>query len=324
MNGWERLIGALSEQGFGARLLRDEPLARHTSFGVGGPADLFLPVERLDELVAGVRLAWQHDVPVLLLGGGTNILVADAGVRGLVILNGCARFTIDDDGLLCVESGQPLADLAQWCVEQGWAGLEWAVGIPGTVGGAVVGNAGAYGGYMADCVQRVQLLLPDGALAEWPTERLDYGYRTSALKRQVQAQRHAVVLQAWLALRRGDAPALAREAARITRQRLERTPKGCCAGSMFKRTAQYPAGFLIEQAGLKGLRQGGAVVSPVHANFIMNAGGATAADVLALAREVQRRVWLAFAQHLEPEVELVGAWPVDELTGDPWLVGGDA
>lgn len=311
MNGIDRLKEALRREGYGDRVLIDEPMARHTSFAIGGPADLFFEAREQEELIRCVRLAWQLGVPVVILGGGTNILVADRGVRGLVIVNACAHFEMAPDGTLHVEAGKPLAELARWCVAKGWAGLQWAVGIPGTVGGAVVGNAGAYGGYMADVVRSVRLLLPSGEIRKVGAEALEFGYRTSALKRQTGQPRRTVVLEATLALERGDPEALSSEAARVTELRTQRTPQGCCAGSMFKRTLQYPAGFLIEQAGLKGCRIGGAQVSPKHANFFMNIGGATAADVRALMEKVQRKVWLIFAQHLEPEVELVGDWDVE-------------
>ena len=308
MKRCDLLLEQLQREGFGERLLLNEPLSRHTSFAVGGPADVLIVAYTTDELARLTRLAWLLGVPVLILGGGTNVLVADAGVRGLVIINGCERYAVSAEGLLTVESGKRLAELARWTVAEGWAGLQWAVGIPGTVGGAVVGNAGAYGGCMADSVRAVRLLLPGDGIKRVGVEALEYGYRTSALKRQSGQSRRAVVLEAELALTPGDPKALAEETARINALRAERTPKGCCAGSMFKRTVQYPAGFLIEQAGLKGYRIGGAQVSPVHANFLMNTGNATAADVRALMTKVQQEVWQTFAQHLEPEVELVGEW----------------
>lgn len=308
MKRFDLLLEQLQREGFGERLLLNELLSRHTSFAVGGPADVLIVAYTTDELARLTRLAWLLGVPVLILGGGTNVLVADAGVRGLVIVNACERYAISPEGLLTVESGKRLAELARWAVAEGWAGLQWAVGIPGTVGGAVVGNAGAYGGCMADSVRAVRLLLPGDGIQWVSVEALEYGYRTSALKRQGGQPRRAVVLEAELALTRGDPKVLAEEAARINALRSERTPKGCCAGSMFKRTTQYPAGFLIEQAGLKGYQIGGAQVSPVHANFLMNTGNATAADVRALMTKVQQEVWQTFAQHLEPEVELVGEW----------------
>jgi UDP-N-acetylmuramate dehydrogenase len=306
MNGIQRLQQALVERGYGPRLRLNEPLARHTSFAIGGPADLLLVAQTLEELQEWVQLAWELAVPVVVLGEGTNVLVADAGVRGLVVLNACTHFGLEDDGLVVAQSGVLLRRLARWAVEQGWEGLEWAVGVPGTVGGAVVGNAGAYGGSMADNLAWVTLLRPKGKVEKVPVEALAYGYRTSALKQETG--RRSVVLEAALQLKPGDPAELARRAEQFTVQRRERTPAGCCAGSVFKRTLQYPAGFLIEQAGLKGRRLGGAEISPQHANFIMNTGGASAAEVRALIRIIQDKVWATFGQHLEPEIEFIGDW----------------
>ena len=206
------------------------------------------------------------------------------------------------------ESGARLADLARSAVRRGWAGLEWAVGVPGTLGGAVIGNAGAYGGCMADVVCWVEVMKPDGTNTQIEASALAYRYRTSALKQESWSTSRPVVLAAALQLRRSSQDDLARTVAGITRQRDERTPSGNCAGSMFKRTLQYPAGFLIDHVGLKGQRIGGAQVSPKHANFIMNTGGATATDVRRLINRVQDEVWAAFAQRLEPEIEFIGDW----------------
>jgi len=309
MMSLEELRKELTEKGYGERLLTNEPLARHTSFAIGGPSDLLISARTMTEFVEVAHMAWGRNVPVLLLGGGTNVLVADAGLRGLTIVNECRGYRLGDDGLLLAESGVWLAELARWTVQQGWAGLEWAVGIPGTLGGGVVGNAGAYGGCLADVVRRVTLLQPDREPEEIEAEQLDYSYRMSALKQESWRARRRIVLNVAIQLTPGDPEELARKTENVTVQRRLRTPVGCCAGSVFKRTMQYPAGFLIEQAGLKGRRIGGAEVSPKHANFLMNTGGATAADVKALIDLVQKTVWSSFAQRLEPEIELVGEWP---------------
>ena len=308
MNNLERLCRDLIAKGHGERLLLDEPLSRHTSFGIGGPCDLFITARTLEELCELAQMGWAHEVTVFLLGAGTNVLVADAGLRGIAIANECRQSTMDENGLLVAESGLPLGELADWSVGQGWAGLEWAVGIPGTVGGAVVGNAGAYGGCMADGLRWVTLLQSSGLREQVCLDELDYGYRSSALKQESLRGRRRIVLEAAVQLTRGDPEALVRKAEAVARQRERRTPKGDCAGSVFKRTLQYPAGFLIEQAGLKGRRIGGAEVSPKHANFLMNTGGATAADMRALIDLVQEQVWSAFAQRLETEIEFVGEW----------------
>ncbi len=309
MNAQQRLIAALQADGYGPRLMRDEPMSAHTSFQVGGPADVMIRAQKLDELVAWVRLARAQGVPCTVLGSGTNVLVSDAGIRGLVILNECSAYAIDGSGRVTVESGVLLRELARHTVEQGWEGLEWAVGIPGTIGGAVVGNAGAYGGYMADIVQEAALLTPEGQVQRVGLAALGFGYRTSALKRADPNGDRPIVLEAVLQLRPGDAGELAARAEQVTQQRQARTPEGACAGSMFLRTEHYPAGFLIEQAGLKGLTVGGAQVSPKHANFVMNCGGATAQDIARLIEIVQEQVWRELGQRLHPEIEFVGEWP---------------
>ena len=308
MNSQERFVQALVEKGYGERLLRDEPMSLHTSFAIGGPADLFLIARRLEELQEWLRMARVEGEPSLVIGRGTNILVADAGVRGLVIANACKGFSLADGGMLIAESGALLRNLAQWSVSQGWAGLQWAIGIPGTVGGAVIGNAGAYGGCMADIVRWATLLRLDGSVERVDAQALDYAYRTSALKRALQHGERSIVLEVALQMAPGDAGLLADEVARITERRRAHTPRGCCAGSIFKRTLQYPAGFLIDQAGLKGYRVGGAQVSPKHANFLMNIDRATAADMKKLIGIVQDKVWDAFAQRLEPEIDFIGEW----------------
>lgn len=307
-NGIGRLVEELTVRGYGRRLQFDEPMARHTSFAIGGPADVLVVVDALQDLVMLVEVAQACDVPCVVLGGGTNILVADAGVRGLVVVNRCRSYHVDGEGMVVAESGVLLHELAHWAVKEGWAGLEWAVGIPGTLGGAVVGNAGAYGGTVAERLRWARLLRPNGQEDRVEARDLSYGYRTSALKREAGKIRRSVVLEVAMQLERGDAQELAVRAAHVAEQRRVRTPRGSCAGSVFKRTPQYPAGFLIEQAGLKGKRIGGAVVSEKHANFLLNTDKATAADMRALISLVQDEVWSAFGQRLEPEIEFIGDW----------------
>jgi len=298
------------------RIQAGVPLAPYTSFEVGGPADLLVIAEDATQLQQAVALAQEHQVPWTVLGSGTNVLVADEGVRGLVIINATQGLQMAGDGLVVAASGVLLCELARWAVDSGWRGLQWAIGIPGTLGGAVVGNAGAYGGCMADIVRWVRLLRPDGVVERVPVEALAYGYRISALKREHARGICTLVLEAALQLQAGDAAALSAEAAGYVAKRDANTPRGRCAGSMFKRTAHYPAGYLIEKAGLKGQMVGAAQVSPVHANFLMNTGGASAADVRRLIELVQGRVWRLYAQHLEPEVEFVGDWHWQQTTID--------
>ena len=300
----------LSQEGYGERVKVNEPLARYTSFGIGGPADVLVVVETVQEMEHLAEMARGEGIPFLVLGGGTNVLIADAGIRGLVIINACRGFSWEKEGLLIAHSGTSLTKLARWTVLQGWAGLEWAVGIPGTLGGAVVGNAGAYGGNMADTVRWVKVLNSDGAIRKLDVEELEYDYRTSSLKRENHEIHPRIVLDVALQLALGDPDVLQKKVMHIMRRRRMHTPDGPSAGSIFKRTVQYPAGFLIDQAGLKGLRVGDAEISTKHANFFMNAGRATAADMRELIQRAQQEVREAFSQDLEPEIEFLGEWDV--------------
>ncbi|MFP3896299.1 MAG: UDP-N-acetylmuramate dehydrogenase [Anaerolineales bacterium] len=306
----------LLQEGYGERVKEGESLSRYTSFGIGGPADILVVTKKVQEMEHLANMAREQGVPFVVLGQGTNVLIADAGIRGLVIINACRGFSWQEEGLLVARSGTLLTKLARWTVLEGWAGLEWAVGIPGTLGGAVVGNAGAYGGDMSRTIQWVDVLDADGAVRRFDVGELAYDYRTSALKRGDHKRHPRIVLAVALRLEPGDSETLKKKVSRITRRRKMHTPEGPSAGSVFKRTVQYPAGFLIDQAGLRGLRVGDAEVSTKHANFFVNAGRATAADMRELIERVQREVRDAFSQELEPEIEFLGEWqvPVKQLS----------
>jgi UDP-N-acetylmuramate dehydrogenase len=307
----------------GDKATAGELMSRHTTFAIGGPADLFVVARTPSELCAAVQLAHEHNVPYFILGSGANLLVADKGIRGLVIHNQCAAITIapNPEGqtmLVQAESGALLRTVARQAMDQDLAGLEWAVDVPGTVGGAVVGNAGAFGGYVSDNLLRALVFSPtEGkpspairwAARWWSKHDLKLGYRTSILKENSKRVGFPlVILEAVFALRQEDPKALKERAAQYTRHRLETQPAGPSAGSVFKRTPQYPAGFLIETAGLKDTRIGGAVISPQHANFIVNVGGATARDVKQLIELMREKVHAQFKIMLELEIELVGDW----------------
>jgi len=298
----------LAEAGYEERIKWHEPLAKYTSFEIGGPADLLVVAREARELIELVTLARQADTPVRVIGSGTNILVADRGVRGMVIVNRARGYRIDEQGLLVAESGAMMTKVARRVSEGGWAGLTWAAGIPGTIGGAVVGNAGAHGGSVADSLVWVDWVTSDGTQERVPVEHLQYGYRASVLKSDPQCGESRIVLLAAFQMESGTAGDLEAQIANVLARRSARTPLGRCAGSVFKRTLHYPAGFLIEQAGLKGHRIGDAQVSPKHANFLMNVGSASAADMKALIELVQQRVWETFGERLEPEIQFVGEW----------------
>jgi UDP-N-acetylmuramate dehydrogenase len=232
----------------------------------------------------------------------------------LVILNKSTDVTFspgEQDGawLVEAESGAEIRAVARQAIARGLAGLEWAVDLPGTVGGAVVGNAGAYGGYTGDTLQGVVVFAPEKGESWRPSGELGLGYRTSVFKHETgPAGFPPVILSATFSLQAGDAAALREKATEYSRRRAERQPTGLSAGSIFKRTEQYPAGFLIDNAGLKGRRIGGAMISPEHANFIINLGGATAQDVRQLIDLIRETVQDKFDLMLELEIELLGEW----------------
>jgi len=304
----EGRLGRLAEA-LGARVRRDVSLAQYTAMRVGGPADLLAVCHTTEEVIEAVRLARVHGVPWRVVGGGCNILVADAGVRGLIVVNRAARMEVVDDGVR-VEAGELIASLAQKTVAQGLEGLEWAVGLPGTVGGAVVGNAGAFGGDVAGALRSAAVLGPDGEVVERAGEWFEFEYRTSRIKRTQREDggraEQYVVLAATFDLRPGDRRALAARAAEILEWRRTRHPSGATMGSTFKNPPGNHAGHLIDQAGLRGYRVGGAQISELHGNFFMNVGGASAADVLALIEHARTEVRDRFGVEMELEIELLG------------------
>jgi len=282
-----------------------EPMANHTSFGLGGPADFWVEVRSTAEIVAALAAARAAQLPYTVLGHGTNVLVADAGIAGLVIRSRATGYAIDRVARqVRVESGHTMARLAGEMVKRGFDGLTWGVGVPGTVGGAVAGNAGAFGGDVATSLVGAQIWYPEGV--RWqPLADLEFGYRYSALPDDPQ---RPAVLAATFTVWPGDLAALRAELTAFARRRRATQPRGYTAGSFFKNPPGDFAGRLIEAAGLKGARRGGAVVSSHHANFLSRAGAATSADVLALACHVQRVVEDRFGVRLEPEVRLLGRW----------------
>ncbi|MGD1995331.1 MAG: UDP-N-acetylmuramate dehydrogenase [Anaerolineae bacterium] len=291
----------------GERARRNEPLAPYTSIRVGGPADLLVVCRTGDQMVDAVRLASSRGLPWRVLGSGCNILVADAGVRGLVVINRADRMTFEEDGVVWAESGTLMRVLARDTTGRGLAGLEWAAGLPGTVGGAVVGNAGAFDGDVASVLTKATLLAPEGEVVERSAKWFEFRYRGSRIKGGEEGKRY-VVLDATFGLQPEETEVLVARVDEILRWRRERHPAGATMGSTFKNPPGDHAGRLIELAGLKGQRIGGVKVSEQHANFLINTGKATADDVLALIRRVQAEVEDRFGVGLTMEVELVGEW----------------
>lgn len=295
---------------YASRLLHNEPLARYTAARLGGPADwLYMARESTDELVEVVSAAWAQDVPVRVLGGGANVLVSDKGCRGLIVINHVAEITFGDwhgGRNVSATGGTGLTILARKCAARGLCGLEWAASVPGTVGGAVVNNAGAHGGDMAAVVCDTVVLDAKHGPQLMTADDLAYGYRSSALK--ARDDRRFLVLLATFALETGDPVLIQAKMDEFVVYRKRTQPPGASLGSIFKNPPGDYAGRLIEAAGLKGFQIGNVQVSPVHANFFVNTGGATASDYHALIRHVQEAVYRQSGVELEMEIELLGEW----------------
>ncbi|HVC34701.1 MAG TPA: UDP-N-acetylmuramate dehydrogenase [Chloroflexota bacterium] len=287
---------------FGDKLRVDEPLAKHTSFLIGGPADLFVSARTKEDIVDAIVRAAAAGLPWLILGRGSNVLIDERGVRGLVIRNDASGFSFDDGSdIVRCDSGARLPSVGAQTARAGLTGLEWAVGIPGSVGGGVVMNAGAHGGCIADALVSAEIL-EDGARTVCPVGAFEHSYRVSRLQRE----RQLVVLGAEFRLERcAPSEALARVQS-YRRHRQETQPTDPGAGSIFRNPPGHSAGALIDRAGLKGTRHGGAIISPRHGNFIVNAGAASSSDVRALVDLARETVARQFGICLELEVELIG------------------
>ena len=284
-------------------LLAQEPMAKHTSFRIGGPADVLAQPADEAELAALLKRAGEHAVPVTLVGNGSNLLVRDKGIRGLVIKlsNIFSSITVEGN-VLTFGSGISLAMASKKAASLSLSGLEFAVGIPGTIGGAVYMNAGAYDGEMAKVVTCVRVMDMQGKISELQASELDFAYRHTALQNSGW-----IVISVTVALQPGEAESIAAKMADFSQRRISKQPLELpSAGSMFKRPVGYFAGTLIEQTGLKGYTVGGAQVSQKHAGFVVNVGGATAKDVLQLISDVQSKVFAAHGVRLEPEVLVLG------------------
>jgi UDP-N-acetylmuramate dehydrogenase len=297
------LEGQLRER-FGARLERDRRLAELTSFQIGGPAEMFLMVEDIAELAAAKEVASRHSFPCFCLGSGTNLLVSDRGIRGLVLKLGDGFKRIELNGFeVHVGAAAHFSELAERTVERGLAGLEFGEGIPGTVGGGLVMNAGAFGGEIARVVTAVRGVSAAGAALTLNGEEVGFAYRRTSLPA------HYVIAAVDFRLAAGDPERLRARVSEIHAKRTQRQPRNVPnAGSIFKNPPGGFAGRLLEAAGLKGERMGGAAFSDQHANFIVNLGGARAGEVLALIELARERVKASAGVTLEPEVRLVGEW----------------
>lgn len=281
------------------------PLSTLTSYRVGGPAQWYVAPQNTEELQASFEWAKAEGLAVTLLGHGSNLLVSDRGIPGLVIGTRHLRHTQfnPDTGQVTVAAGEPLPRLAWQAAELGWQGLEWAVGIPGSVGGAVVMNAGAHKSCIADILVNAQVLSPSGSIETIVPKQLDYSYRTSSLQGSQN-----IVTQATFQLQPGADPtmAIANTTEHLEQRRRTQPYHLPSCGSVFRNPSPYTAGWLIEQTGLKGYQIGAAQVAQRHANFIVNCGGAKASDIWQLIRYIQQQVEQRWSLMLEPEVKMLG------------------
>lgn len=285
------------------RVLVDEPMKRHTTFRIGGPADFFLLPSTVDEVRGILEICREEELPYFILGNGSNLLVSDKGYRGVIIqlYRNFSNISVEGNEI-CASSGALLSQIAAAARNASLTGFEFAGGIPGTLGGAVFMNAGAYGGELKDVLKEAVVMTEQGEILTLPVEKLDMGYRTSRIKKAGY-----LVLEARLVLEQGDMDKIRDITKDLTEKRVSKQPlEYPSAGSTFKRPEGYFAGKLIMDSGLRGYQVGGAQVSEKHCGFVINTGNATARDVRNLMADVQRIVEEKYGVKLEPEVKFLG------------------
>ena len=285
-----------------AKVLIDEPMSKHTTFRIGGPADIYIE-PATSEVVSLINLLRNQQVPFVVIGNGSNLLVSDQGIEGVVVSLGANASEITVEGeTITAEAGALLSKLANTAAASGLTGLEFAAGIPGSVGGAVFMNAGAYGSEIKDVIVSATVLTPEYTFEEWGRDELELSYRHSSVM-----DRGAIVLSASFKLEKGDPEAIQSKMDELKEKRVSKQPLNYpSAGSTFKRPEGYFAGKLIEDAGLRGYAVGDACVSEKHCGFVVNKGNATAEDVLKLMKDVDSKVFDMAGVHLEPEVRILG------------------
>ncbi len=299
---------------FPVPMSEDVPLAQYTSWRIGGPARFFAEVDTVEGLRAAVAWGYERDLPMLLLGAGTNVLLCDVGFNGLVLRYRAQSWHLYEDAdVIYAETGGPVSKIVWGTAQRGWGGIEWAAGLPGTLGGAVYGNAGCYGGDIAGVLSRAWVLV-DSDIQQWPVERFSYGYRTSLLKARGIGWKPGlglplppIVLVAELRVTRQNVEDLMHTVRWVAAERKRKTPPGHTSGSVFQNPTlvSESAGQLIDRAGLRGHRIGNAQVSEHHANYIINLGGASSDDVLRLIEIVRQTVFRQFGISLDLEIQIV-------------------
>ena len=299
----QKLIEALREAAGAQCILEQESMKKHTTFRIGGPADIFAVPDTIEKAAKIIGICREQKVPFYVIGNGSNLLVSDQGYRGVVVqvYKNLSAIEIKGD-IITAQAGAMLSVIAKKAMAASLTGFEFASGIPGTIGGAAVMNAGAYGGEMKQVLTEVTVLTQEGELRRIPSEELKLGYRYSVIP-----EKGWIVLEAKLKLHRGDYDMIKARMDELKEKRVEKQPLELpSAGSTFKRPEGYFAGKLIMDAGLRGFSVGGAQVSEKHCGFVVNTGEATAKDVRDLIREVSRQVKTKFGVELEPEVKMLG------------------
>ena len=284
-------------------ILENDPMSRHTMFRVGGPADCFVRITRIPQLIQMLKLLRQEKMDYCIVGNGSNLLVSDAGYRGVILCTAGGLNQVKADGrMVNAEAGALNSAIAQVAGDHALTGFEFAAGIPGTIGGGMVMNAGAYGSEMANVVQTVDVLLADGSVHTLTNEEMRFGYRSSIIRGS-----DSVVLSVVLALTEGEPEEIRATMAELAARRADKQPlEYPSAGSTFKRPKGFFAGKLIMDAGLRGFTVGGAQISEKHCGFVINRNHATARDIYMLISQVQDKVQHDFGVHLEPEVIMLG------------------
>ncbi|MHB0977046.1 MAG: UDP-N-acetylmuramate dehydrogenase [Candidatus Aquicultorales bacterium] len=313
---WIRRAYSVLERSLGPNAMASRSLAKETTLRVGGPAAIFVNADTFDHLLKTLAVAGDYEIPWIVIGKGSNLLVSDAGIDGIVVRLGADFRKIEVSGeVMRAGAGAMLSLMVQAALKHSLGGLAFAVGIPGTFGGALAGNAGAHGGSIGPLVASATLVTPGGQLVKKRADEIEFGYRKSSLSDGT------VILEAALTLEERDPESIAADMERFFRGRKEAQPLNYpSAGSTFKNPPGDSAGRLIEAAGCKGLKVGGAMVSERHANFIINTGDARASDVYDLMNEVRKRVREASGILLEPEIKLLGVFEA-EKAGTPWETG---
>ena len=304
MCNYNKVIKEISDLNLNLKIWCNEPMSKHTSFKIGGNADIFIIINSINDLTTVIEILNNFNVPFFIIGNGSNLLVSDKGIRGAVIKLGGEFLNIKliDENTIECGAGVLISKLCSFACQNSLSGLEFAYGIPGTAGGAVFMNAGAYGGEMKDVLKEATVLDSEGQIRRIPAGKLAMGYRTSVIK-----EAGYMVLEAVISLKKGDPDQIRETMKDLTQRRISKQPlEYPSAGSTFKRPEGYFAGKLIMDSGLRGYTHGGAQVSEKHCGFVINTGGATARDVCELMEHVQKTVYEKYNVKLEPEVKFLG------------------